>query len=120
MSKRAFQRVDHVLFRLLWKWARKQHPNKCHRWIVPRYWTRVGGDSWVFFGEVTNFDGSIRQVTLYTTTSRRIVRHVLIRGAVNPYDPDWWPYLANRANHYQRKNGMTTADDAAELPLPMT
>ena len=113
VSKRAFQRVDNVLFRLLWKWARKRHPNKPHRWIVSRYWTRVGGDNWVFFGEVENFDGSTRRVALYNTSSMRIVRHVLIRGEVNPYDPTWWPYLANRASGYRRKRAIKPLEDTS-------
>jgi RNA-directed DNA polymerase len=114
VSKRAFQRVDHVLFTLLWRWAKRRHPNKGHRWIASRYWTRVGGDNWVFFGEVTNFDGSTRQVTLYNASLRRIVRHVLIRTAVNPYDPQWWPYLANRASRYRGKNGTATTTETTD------
>ena len=113
VSKRAFQRVDHVLFRLLWKWAKKRHPKKSHAWIVSHYWTRQGGNNWVFFGEVRNFDGSTRQVTLYSASSMRIVRHVLIRGAVNPYDPQWWPYLAKRARHY---GGRKTAQAKKDTP----
>jgi RNA-directed DNA polymerase len=116
VSKRAYQRVDNMLFSLLWKWAKKRHPNKDHHWIASRYWTRVGGDNWVFFGEVTNFDGSTRQVTLYNASSMRIVRHVLIRGAVNPYDPQWWPYLANRSRGYRGKRGNATKNDTLDAP----
>jgi RNA-directed DNA polymerase len=119
VSKRAFQRVDHVLFRLLWKWARKRHPNKGHRWVASRYWTRVGGDNWVFFGEVTNFDGSPRQVTLYNASSMRIVRHVLIRGTVNPYDQQWWPYLANRARRYRGKRVTAAMNEMPSTAPPV-
>ena len=117
VSKRAFGHVDHVLFRLLWRWAKRRHPNKSHSWIVSRYWTRQGGDHWVFFGEVKNFDGSTREVALYRTSSMRIVRHVLIRGAVNPYDPQWWPYLANRASRYRGQTTARAKKDVADSAL---
>jgi RNA-directed DNA polymerase len=100
VSKRAFQYVDHALFVMLWKWARKRHPNKGHRWIASRYWKRVGGDNWVFFGETTGFDRSKHEVTLYPTSSMHIIRHVIIRCDVNPYDPEWGKYLARRARRY--------------------
>lgn len=122
VSKRAFQRVDHVLFTLLWRWAKKRHPNKSHRWIASRYWTSVGGDNWVFFGEVKNLDGSARTVTLYRASSRRIVRHVLIRGAVNPYDPQWRPYLARRAraNRYRTsKEIVATTENGSDMLHPL-
>jgi RNA-directed DNA polymerase len=106
-----------VLFGLLWRWAKKRHPNKSRRWIVSRYWTRVGGDNWVFFGEVNNLDGSPRQVTLYSTTSMRIVRHVLIRGAVNPYDPQWWPYLEKRSRRYRRRKANARLREVLEDPF---
>ncbi len=124
VSKRAFQGVDHVLFTLLWKWARRRHPNKSHRWIASQYWTRLGGDNWVFFGEVSSLDGPSRQVTLYRASSMRIVRHVQIRVAVNPYDPQWWPYLANRANRAagrQRNSAVRgePSDDPAKAEAPL-
>ncbi len=117
VSKRAFHRVDGVLFRLLWRWAKKRHPNKSSRWLRSRYWTRVGGDNWVFFGEVRNFDGSTQQATLYSTSSMRIVRHVLIRGAVNPYDPQWRPYLANRAGGYGGQKAKAKRNEMSEETL---
>ena len=117
VSKRAYHRVDGVLFGLLRRWAKKRHPNKSRRWIVSRYWTRVGGNNWVFFGEVNNLDGSPRQVTLYSPTSMRIVRHVLIRGAVNPYDPQWWPYLEKRSRRYRRRKANARLREVLDDPF---
>jgi RNA-directed DNA polymerase len=49
-SKATFQRLDHLIFRLLWQWARRRHPKKNRHWLASRYFTTVGGDHWVFFG----------------------------------------------------------------------
>lgn len=103
VSKRAFQYVDHALFGMLWKWARKRHPNKGHRWIASRYWKQVGGDNWVFFGETVGSDGSKHEVTLYCASSMRIIRHSIIRCEVNPYDPEWSEYLIRRTRRYRRR-----------------
>jgi RNA-directed DNA polymerase len=109
VSKRAFQYVDHALFIMLWKWAKKRHPKKGHRWIASRYWKRVGGDNWVFFGETIGFEGSPRDVTLYRASSMRIKRHVMIRCKVNPYDPKWRDYLARRAKSHKRSTSESAA-----------
>src|SRR5262249_1065409 len=46
VAKRAFSRVDNVVFRLLWKWARRRHPRKGARWVKRRYFDRVGTRDW--------------------------------------------------------------------------
>lgn len=32
-SKETFTKVDHTIFRLLWSWAKRRHPNKGKQWI---------------------------------------------------------------------------------------
>jgi RNA-directed DNA polymerase len=42
VSKRAFDYVDHRLVQLLWRWARRRHPNKGRRWVKDRYFQARG------------------------------------------------------------------------------
>ena len=51
VSKRIFARIDAAIFWMLWRWACARHPRKGRRWIKAKYFERVGGRDWWFFGE---------------------------------------------------------------------
>jgi RNA-directed DNA polymerase len=91
-SKQAFQNLDNHLWRLLYKWARRRHPNKPRRWVTARYFgafhpTRQ--DRWVFGDRQT---GAWLLKYAWTT----IVRHVPIPGRHSPDDPALARYWADR------------------------
>lgn len=89
-SKETYQWVDHTIFGILWKWAKRRHSNKGARWVKDRYFHRIGSRKWVF-----SSDGTTKHC-LYTTASTPIRRHVKIKGQANPFHPDWDPYFAKR------------------------
>jgi RNA-directed DNA polymerase len=95
-SRKAFGRVDHAIFKVLWQWAKRRHPNKSKRWIRKKYFHTVGGRNWVFEGKLTNNAGQIYTIQLFYASKVRIKRHRKIKGAVNPYDPQWELYLEER------------------------
>ena len=81
-SKETFSKIDHLLFQMLWRWAKRRHPGKAKHWIVSRYWHRNGTRDWVFS------DGDTRLAELAYTP---IVRHEKIRMNANPYlDPQYF------------------------------
>ena len=94
-----FQRIDHLLFGLLWRWARRRHPRKSRRWVAGRYFTTVGGDHWIFHGWEPRVRGEPRHWLLATASKVRIIRHVKVRGELNAYAPEWAAYLARRRSH---------------------
>jgi RNA-directed DNA polymerase len=96
VSKRTFSDVDSALFWMLWRWAKRRHPNKGRRWVKEKYFTTEGGDHWVFFGEDCGSDGKPRTIRLAKAAKTRIKRHIKIRAAANPYAPCWEAYLADR------------------------
>ena len=51
VSKKVFTSVHAAIFKTLWRWACRRHPKKNSRWVKKKYFTRVGGNNWVFFGE---------------------------------------------------------------------
>ena len=89
-SKKTYQWVDYIVFGILWKWAKRRHPNKGARWVKTRYFHRIGGRDWMF-----SSDGTSKHC-LYTTASTPIRRHIKIKGLANPFHPDWDPYFAER------------------------
>ena len=96
VSKRIFARLDAAIFRMLWQWATARHPRKGRRWIKQKYFGRVGTRDWWFFGETSDKAAPMARVRLFHAASVRIVRHILVRSGLNPYDPAWAPYLAAR------------------------
>jgi RNA-directed DNA polymerase len=76
IAKNAFSKIDSVMFRMLWKWAVKRHPNKGKKWVKNRYWKTEKNRRWVFRGE---------QKRLKQMADLKIVRHVPLKLDMNPY-----------------------------------
>ena len=96
VSKRVFARIDYAIFRQIWRWACARHPRKGRRWIKHKYFDRVKNRDWWFFGADTPRGKPLARVHLFHAMSVRILRHVSVRNALNPYDPAWFNYLAAR------------------------
>lgn len=47
-AKKSYSTIDHRTWEMLWKWAKRRHPNKSKRWIVNRYWKTHKGRKWTF------------------------------------------------------------------------
>ena len=47
-SKGTFALLDDKLFKLLWRWACRRHPNKSRQWIKKQYFHSKGNQHWVF------------------------------------------------------------------------
>jgi RNA-directed DNA polymerase len=82
-SKRTYVAIDDAIFKLLWQWAIRRHPNKPRRWIKEKYFKSVNNRNWVFSGETS--DGE--KLRLMQAADTAIKRHIKIRGDTNPYDP---------------------------------
>jgi RNA-directed DNA polymerase len=95
-SKATFQRMDAVMWNLLWKWAKHRHPQKGHQWIVSRYWHTEGTRNWVFKSDS-------RKLGLFSDT--RIKRHPQVKLEMNPYlDRE---YFLNRIDSLKQRQLMT-------------
>lgn len=93
VSKRVFATFDHQMVQMLIRWAKKRHPNKGPKWIIPRYFGRIGGDSWVFRAWTKDRRGRRTESYLYRLASTKITRHIKVQGTNSPDDPskeDYW------------------------------
>ena len=110
-AKQTFGHVDDALFKTLWQWAKRRHPNKNHHWIARKYFTAlpgpVGGNQWTFFGEVKASNGEVRPVVLLNASRIPICRHIKLRSDVNPYDPAWKEYLDRRHRRESLQSTLT-------------
>ena len=92
VSSKLFASLDHYLFKLTYKWAKRSHANKPTSWIVDRYYgkfNRFRNDRWVF-GDRDS--GAYLPKLAWTG----IVRHITVKGGASPDDPDLAEYWAER------------------------
>ncbi|AZG34006.1 group II intron reverse transcriptase/maturase [Shewanella psychromarinicola] len=102
VAKRTFDYVGHQLFWLLWRWAVRRHPTKSKDWVRRKYYmNRIGG--WQFHGwqKIANMDCHFNLVQIAQTP---IKRHVKIRSASTPFDPQYLAYLVKRKPKKQSRN----------------
>ncbi len=104
VSKRVFQRVDHVIFIRLWQWARRRHPEKSLGWLKQKYFERQGQDNWRFFGKSCDGDGIMHTVRLLPASHIPIRRHIKVKGEANPYDPAYETYFEKREGDHMAES----------------
>jgi RNA-directed DNA polymerase len=95
-SKRAFADLDHQIFWMLWRWAKRRHPHRGGKWVKRKYFSQSGSRNWVFTGERTDYRGRRQAVQLVHMARTPIKRHIKIRDGANPYDPAWEQYFEQR------------------------
>lgn len=91
-SKETYYKVDTQVWKMLWKWALRRHPNKGKRWVRKRYFTTHHNDHWAFFA--TEPKG--RKYFLYKTGKTPIKRHIKIKSSANPYHLNDEAYFEQR------------------------
>jgi RNA-directed DNA polymerase len=93
-AKATFSRLDHLIWRALWRWAKRRHPGKRVRWILQRYFAQVGERSLVFC--CPDQEEKDKLHVLAELSGVAIVRHQKIRGAAQPFDPMFEEYFEQR------------------------
>jgi RNA-directed DNA polymerase len=89
-----FYNLDSYIWINIWKWALRRHPNKGKKWVAKKYFKSASYSKWVFYGRTSGKKG--KDVHLVKACKTTIVRHVLIKGNANPYDPEWNDYFVHR------------------------
>jgi RNA-directed DNA polymerase len=94
-SGRTFWRVDWQINQALWRWARRRHRKKTAAWVRKKYFPQADGRQ-VFSGTFLNQAGEVRPTRLHQAHETVVRRHIKIKGAANPYDPEWELYFEER------------------------
>ena len=90
VAKKTFGWIDFRIWQMLWRWARRRHPNKGEKWVKKKYFPKGGTHEWTF----TPSDR--KGPTLIKASDTRIRRHVKIISQAHPFDPEWTPYFEER------------------------
>ncbi|WP_137924295.1 group II intron reverse transcriptase/maturase [Cupriavidus sp. 2SB] len=100
VAKATFARVDHEIWRVLWQWAVRRHPQKGSGWIKDRYFRSVDTRSWVFAAATGERfpDGKPILKSLRKAADTPIRRHLPIKLEANPFDPKWETYFEDRVS----------------------
>ena len=92
VSSEVFSALDDYMWKLLYKWIKRTHPNKSRWWRMDRYFDRFNrsrNNRWVFGDKDT---GAYLPKFAWT----KIVRHVMVTGSASPDNPDLARYWAGR------------------------
>jgi RNA-directed DNA polymerase len=101
VAKRTFAVLDHHVWQITYKWAKRRHPKKNRRWVVNHYYGVDQGRGWDLW------DGRNR---LPRHNETRVSRFVKVRGRASPFDPSLRGYwedrrtrrLVREASHFHR------------------
>jgi RNA-directed DNA polymerase len=92
VAKETFQKLDNIIWNMLWKWAKRRHPKKGHKWIVRRYWYTESTRNWVF-------KAGMAKLVLFADT--KIRRHVMVKLDKNPFlDRNYFLDRLDRVSKY--------------------
>ena len=95
-AKRTFEYISHCIFKELWRWAIRRHPNKGKCWIKEKYFRTASTRNWVFSAKTRKRDGGIVNLDLLDIGQVKIVRHTKIRANATLYDPAFTEYFRQR------------------------
>ncbi len=84
-----------IVFRKLWRWAKRRHSNKSKEWIAKKYWRTIDGDNWIF---ATPQDGK-NPTRLLKHSGTSIVRHVKVKGEESPFNGNLVYWSKRRGEH---------------------
>jgi RNA-directed DNA polymerase len=110
-STRIFRQIGHYVWFKMWKWARKKHHRKNHKWIDAKYLRKGGKRYWTF--------GITKKETLFdiSTVTEKLI--FPLKQGLNPYIQENKEYYLKRtekpklmspsASAVYRKNGNTCA-----------
>jgi RNA-directed DNA polymerase len=111
VSSEVFTALDNYMWKLAYKWAKHEHPNKSTHWVATRYFGRFNKsrqDRWVFGDR----DSGAYLVKFAWT---KIVRHQMVKGKASVDDPALAEYWADR-----RRKGKALPMDRINLRLLKT
>lgn len=94
-AKKCFHTMDHRIWEMLWRWAKRRHPNKGKGWIVNKYWKTHKGRKWTFMSDKN---------ILFLMMDMPIVRKGQIALGKNPFlDREYFEYRAKKHRLNRKK-----------------
>jgi RNA-directed DNA polymerase len=106
VSKAVFAYVSSEIWKMLWKWCLRRHPDKGKDWVRKKYFGSYGNTSWRFYAKSRD-----KTLYLFDVAHVPIERHIKVRGSACPDDPalqDYWKTRKEERKTRRRKHKVTT------------
>jgi len=113
-ATRTFAKLERYLFCQLWRWTSRRHPDKTRAWKKQRYFSAKGNGA---FSVAVGVSGERRVLSLYQISKTKILRHLKVRGAANPYDPLYTDYFERRRRFCWRVRSTGRLPRAGTAPV---
>lgn len=94
-ARKTFEKVDHEIFQVLWRWAKRRHPNKGLKWVKEKYFKTIDSQNWCFAVR-SKTDEQVEMNKLFKATTLHVCRHRKIRAEANPFSKEWYAYFTER------------------------
>lgn len=107
VSKRTFATLDNAMWPMLYKWAKRRHPTKPHKWVQRRYFR-------VATATGRRFALTVGRIMLPHHDETPIVRWIKVQDRASPLDPSLRTYWTERKG--ARKFRKSTKPALADLP----
>ena len=85
-----FAKLDNFVWQREYRWAKRRHSDKTGRWITDRYFPHRKGESWQLTDPATG------KQLLRVQEAVKPQRYLKVKGAANPFDPEWEAYCQHR------------------------
>ena len=99
-SQTVFERIYHLIFWKLLKWGIKRHRNKGRKWVVNKYFHKIGERNWVF---ATRTQG-LKPICLLSHPDTKTIRYVKVKGDASPYDGNLIYWSSRMGKHPQMRS----------------
>ena len=96
VSKEVFSYIDHYLWKALWQWSRKRHPNKGKKWVLRKYFKSIDGYSYSFATRIKDRRGKEKIISMIRIPTIPIERWIKVANNASPDDPKLIAYWEKR------------------------
>ena len=100
VSSDTFERLDFDIWKSLWRWCKRRHPKKSHKWIAQKYFHQCNNRTWTFSEELK--DGQILRLIYATDT--KITRFLKTKSVATVYNSNWDNYFAERNSKRMKRD----------------
>lgn len=96
VSTETFSKLNNLIWKRLWRWAARRHPNQGHKWIAKKYFPDVdnrSGDRWRF-----KLQDQGKTLSLVRYTDTKINQFIKVKGEASIFDGNdgyWGKRLSN-------------------------
>jgi RNA-directed DNA polymerase len=97
-AKQTFIHIENRLWHMLWRWAKRRHPNKNAKWIKQHYFKPQGQRQLVFGTD---------KLTIRNPAKMPITPFVKVTGRHSPLDPQLADYWLERQQRHLRRQAIS-------------